>query len=77
MTTADMLVLISIFLTAILGGLGLRFSIRADRRETAAAVTARLAEAEQRGRQEALRDARIADLEQQLNQRHQQGDGPL
>lgn len=62
---ANLLTIIGLFLTASLGFLTLRYVIRTDRRETAAAEAQRLRDAEERGRQQALIEARLHELERQ------------
>lgn len=68
---ATAIAIIGVCLTALLGSITLIFVIRADHREVAARDATRIAEAEARGRERALVDARLAELEQREQQRQE------
>lgn len=74
MTTADLLGVIAICVSAAGVGVSYRFAKRADHRELARAEDERVKEAEERGRKEALRDAEIAGLKQQIEHQREESD---
>lgn len=67
---ANLLTIVGLFFSAGLGGLTLRYVIRTDRRDVAAAEKTRIDEAVERGRQQALVQARLDELDERTRHNH-------